>query len=140
MKHLALSLALALFASGACKKDDKAAGAGGGGKPAAVDNSDPVKVVEHVFAAAAAGTADGLAGLCDPAGSGDGDVKRVCGANPQDPKWSEFTSYFAKGKVKGAPRTDADSAEVDFTFGPDGTKEETMKLKKIGGKWYLGSF
>jgi len=109
---------------------------------AAVDQSDPTKVLEHVFAAAAAGKADGLSALCDPAGSGDGDVKSICAAKPGDPKWDEFVSYFAKGKVKAAPSIEGngEAAAIDFTFGPDGTKSETMKLKKIDGKWYLGSF
>lgn len=110
---------------------------GGGG---AADNSDPVKVVEQIFAAASSGKADALAGLCDPAGTGDGDVKDVCGAQPGSPKWDQFTKYFAKGKIDGAPQLEGDSAAVNFLFGPDGTKKETMKLQKIGGKWYLGSF
>ena len=105
-----------------------------------VDQSNPVKVLEQVFAAAAAGKPDGLAGLCDPAGSGDGDVKRICASKPDDPKWKEFVEYFAKGKVEGAPRVTGDAAEIDFMFGPDGSKKETMKLKQIGGKWYLASF
>jgi hypothetical protein len=130
------------------KPADKPADPPAGDKPAAapaagaVDQSDPVKVLEAVFAAAAAGKADGLAALCDPAGSGDGDVKSICASKPGDPKWAEFVSYFAKGKVKGAPKLegDKDAAAIDFTFGPDGTKNETMKLKKIDGKWYLASF
>lgn len=109
-----------------------------GGAPA--DNSDPVKVVEQIFAAASSGKADALAGLCDPAGTGDGDVKDVCGAQPGSPKWDQFTKYFAKGKIDGAPQLEGDSAAVTFLFGPDGTKKETMKLQKIGGKWYLASF
>src|SRR5687768_15925215 len=56
---------------------------------AMADNSGPAKVVEQIFAAASSGKADALAGLCDPAGSGDGDVKDVCGAKPGSPKWEE---------------------------------------------------
>ncbi len=104
------------------------------------DNSDPVKVVEQIFAAASSGKADALAGLCDPAGTGDGDVKDVCGSKPGSPKWDEFVKYFSKGKVAGAPKVEGDSAAVAILFGPNGTKKETMNLKKIDGKWYLAGF
>lgn len=107
---------------------------------AAADNSDPVKVVEQIFAAANRDSAAALPGLCDPAGGGDGDVKRVCGSKPGDAKWDEFKTYFAKGKVTGAATIEGDTAAVNFTFGPDGTKEETMNLKKVDGKWYLDGF
>jgi hypothetical protein len=135
LKHilLASSLCIALVA---CKKDSKETT----GAAAATDHSDPVKVVEQIFAAASSGSANALPGLCDPAGTGDGDVKRVCGAKPGDPKWDEFKSYFAKGKVDGAAQIEGDKAAVKFQFGPDGTKQETMNLKKIDGKWYLASF
>ena len=104
------------------------------------DMSDPTKVVEAMFAAAASGKTDQLASLCDPKGSGDGDVKDVCGVTKDGPKYGEFVEYFAKGAVKGPARVTGDTAEVDFLFGPDGKKDETMKLAKIDGKWYLASF
>jgi hypothetical protein len=124
------SLCVALVA---CKKETA-------GAATATDHSDPVKVVEQIFAAAQSGNADALPGLCDPAGTGDGDVKRVCGAKPGAAKWDEFKSYFAKGKIDGAATIEGDKAAVKFLFGPDGTKQETMNLKKIDGKWYLGGF
>jgi len=148
MRQLILASTLALALVG-CKKESKpeagkaadpqaaVAPASGGAK---ADNSDPVKVVEQVFAAASSGKADVLAGLCDPAGSGDGDVKNVCGAKPGAPKWDEFTTYFSKGKVNGAPTIEGDRAAVKILFGPDGTKEETMNLTRLDGKWYLASF
>ena len=109
--------------------------------PAAkLDNSDPAKVVEFVFAAAASGKPDGLAGLCDPAGGGDGDVKDICGAKAGDPKWEEFVTYFAKGKVSGPAKVEGDTAAVEIMFGPKGNKKETINLKKIDGKWYLDGF
>lgn len=141
MKSILLvsSLSVALFA---CKKETNGAagGADNKGAPAAVDNSDPVKVVEQIFAAASSGNAAALPGLCDPAGTGDGDVKSVCGSKPGGEKWDEFKTYFAKGKVDGAAAIEGDKAAVKFLFGPDGTKEETMNLKKIDGKWYLEGF
>lgn len=106
---------------------------------ASVDHSDPVKVTEAIFAAAAAGKHESLAGLCAP-DKGDGDVKDICGATAGAPKWGEFVESFAKGKVSGPARVEGDRAEVDFMFGPDGSKKETMKLEKTDGKWYLASF
>jgi hypothetical protein len=108
--------------------------------PGKLDQSDPVKVIEHVFAAAATGKADGLGALCDPAGGGDGDVKNICGAKPGGPKWDEFVNYFAKGKVSGPAKIDGESAAVEILFGPKGDKKETMNLKKLDGKWYLDGF
>lgn len=134
---LASSLCFALVA---CKKDAATGAAPSTAAPAAADNSDPVKVVEQIFAAASSGSASALPGLCDPAGGGDGDVKRVCGSKPGDEKWEEFKTYFAKGKVSGPAAIEGDKAAVKFTFGPDGTKEETMNLKQIDGKWYLDGF
>ena len=126
---LACALALALVA---CKKGSS----GGGG----MDNSDPVKVVEQIFAVASSGNADALAGLCDPAGSGDGDVKTVCARKPGDPTWDRFVKDWSKGKVDGAATIEGDTAAVKFLFGRDGTRSETMNLTRVGGKWYLGSF
>jgi hypothetical protein len=104
------------------------------------DNSDPVKVLEQVFAAAATGKSDALKGLCDPSGGGDGDVKDICGITSNDAKWGEFKEYFATGQIKGVARVEGDRAEIDFRFGPGGSKEDTMKLSRVDGKWYLASF
>lgn len=138
LKPILLASALCV-AVVACKKKEEAAG-GAAPAAAAADNSDPVKVVEQIFAAASSGSAAALPGLCDPAGGGDGDVKRVCASKPGDEKWEEFKTYFAKGKVAGPAAIEGDKAAVKFTFGPDGTKEETMNLKQVGGKWYLDGF
>ena len=116
---------------------DKAAPATAGGT---ADQSDPVKVVEFVFAAAAAGKSDGLSALCDPAGGGDGDVKQLCAVKASDPTWERFAKSFATGKVDGAAKIEGDSAAVAILFGPRGDKKETMNLKKIDGKWYLDGF
>lgn len=114
--------------------------ASGDTKAAAPDHSDPAKVVEAIFAAARDGKADALAGLCDPAGTGDGDVKSLCALKVGDPTWERFVRDFSKGKVEGAPTVEGDTAEVTFLFGRDGTKQEKMNLSRVGGKWYLGSF
>ncbi len=104
-----------------------------------VDQSSPTKVTEAVFAAAASGNTDQLKGLCDPKGEGDGDTKDICGMTAASPKLGEFKEYFAKGKATKETIT-GDAAEVTFLFGPDGTKDETMKLVRRDGKWYLSSF
>jgi hypothetical protein len=111
------------------------------GQPAAagVDFTSPTKVTEAVFAAAASGKTDQLASLCDPTGEGDGDTKDICGLTAGSAKFGEFKEYFAKGKVTGETIT-GDAAEVAILFGPDGTKDETMKLVRRDGKWYLSSF
>lgn len=108
--------------------------------PSSDASSDPVKVVEQIFAAARTGKADALPGLCDPAGTGDGDVKDVCSAAPGSPKWDQFTKYFSTGTIDGPANVEGDRAAVSFLFGPGGTKKETMNLTKIDGKWYLASF
>jgi hypothetical protein len=110
-----------------------------GSKPGSA-NSDPVKVVEQIFAAARSGNADALPGLCDPAGTGDGDVKSVCASKPGDPTWDRFTRDFSKGKVDGPAAIEGDTAAVKILFGRDGTRDETMNLTKIDGKWYLARF
>ncbi len=108
---------------------------------AALDQSTPEKVLGAVFEAARSGELAGLAALLPPSGKCDGDVKDVCGvAKAPADKQKEFTEYFAKGKITGKARVDGKKAEVDFLFGPNGTKKETMELVQEGGKWYLAQF
>lgn len=108
--------------------------------PALPDHSDPASVVQAIFYAAQSGDAQYLPGLCDPLGDGDGDTRDICGVAPGDKHWAEFESYFVLGEIQGAPRVAGTAAEVDFLFGPDGTRKETMKLIQRDGKWYLYSF
>jgi len=104
-----------------------------------VDFSSPTKVTEAVFAAAASGNTDQLKTLCDPSGEGDGDTKDICGLTSTSAKFGEFKEYFAKGKAT-KETISGDDAEVAILFGPDGAKDETMKLVRRDGKWYLSSF
>lgn len=109
-----------------------------GGAAGSIDQSSPTSVMNALFAAAKSGDTAGLAGLC--ADGADGDSRSICGLTKDSPKLAEFQKYFASGAVQGEPRVSGDSAEVDFTFGPDGTKKETMKMTQKDGKWFLSSF
>jgi hypothetical protein len=107
----------------------------------ALDQSTPEQALAAVFEAARTGKFESLVALFPPSGKGDGDVKDVCGVAeaPKD-KQKEFVEYFAKGKINGKARIEGKKAEVDFLFGPTGTKKETMELVEEGGKWYLAQF
>lgn len=109
-----------------------------GGAP---DQSTPESTLAAVFAAAKSGDLASLKALVPASGDLDGDVERirdVSEAGEADQK--EFKEWFATGKIVGAARIEGDSAEVDFTFGPTGKRDETMGLVRKGGKWYLDSF
>lgn len=101
----------------------------------------PEQVVELVFEAAKTKNFDLLTGLCDPQGESDGDVKDLCDLKNQPPERQKlFIEYFSKGGINGKAIIGGDHAEVKIKFGPDGTKDETFKLVRRDGKWYLGSF
>ena len=113
-----------------------------GGKSSKLDQSKPENLMNIIFQAAQSGDFSQLPDLCHPDADMDGDVKDVCscgeaGADPE--MLASFKEYFAKGKVQET-RMIVDEADVLFTFGPDGTKEETMRMIEIDGKWYLKSF
>jgi len=111
-------------------------GGGGGG-----DQSTPQAAAEMVFSAARSGDFSHLKDLCDESLGPDGDSKDVCRVATGEDKMKEsFKEYFSKGKVVGDPVIEGDRAEVKILFGPDGTKEETFKMGKKDGKWYLMSF
>ncbi len=108
-----------------------------------IDQSKPEAVVTAIFTAAKSGDYSALKSILPPSGKNDGDVRQVCAvADAEEKVVKSFRSFFQKGKISGEPRISSDGlkAEVDFLFGPDGTKKETMNLLKEGGKWYLGSF
>ena len=106
-----------------------------GGQP---DQSTPEGTLQMVFDAAASGDYSKLSGLCH-AQEGDGDTRRICAVQPGD---ASFEAAFKEGRINGPARIDLNGtgAEVDFYFGPGGKREETMRLFKVGDKWYLGSF
>lgn len=103
-----------------------------------IDQRDPERVMEGIFAAAESGNYTGLDGIC--AADADGDCKSICSIATADAaKKEEFKSYFSTGVVTNTEIT-GDHAHVDFKFGPNGEKEESMKLVLVSGKWYIQSF
>ncbi len=103
--------------------------------------TDPAWVVNQIFIAAKEGKYELLSELCDPEGKGDGDTKFLCtiqNASTKDKQ--EFDEYFKTGKIIGEPVIEGEEAKVEFTFGPDGNKKETMNLVRRGDRWYLESF
>jgi len=106
-----------------------------------VDFSKPEAVLGAVFQAASGGAFGLLASLCDPMKENDGDTQRICDvANAAPGGQEEFSKWFKTGKITGEPTFDGDQAQIPFSFGPDGSKTETMNLIRRDGKWYLSSF
>lgn len=102
----------------------------------------PESVVQIVFDAAKSGDFASLGGLCDPQGENDGDTQGICDMATDDADQEEFVQYFATGKINGEATISAtgDRAEVPFSFGPDGDRDETMELINRNAQWYLFGF
>jgi hypothetical protein len=112
-------------------------------KPAKSTNaqSDPKKVVEMIFTAAKTGNFNPLMNICDPLGEGDSDTRSLCKiANAGPEGQEEFKEYFKFGQVIGNAVIDGNRAVVQFKFGPQGNRDETMNLVNRNGLWYLSSF
>ncbi len=105
-----------------------------------LDQSEPVRVVEALFAAARSGRYGPLAGLCDPSGENDGDTRGICALGRDPSGAAPFVAAFENGRVADSARTRGDRASVPFLFGPDGDRRETMELIRRDGRWYLSSF
>lgn len=102
---------------------------------------DPEKVVQKIFDAAKSGDFSTLKNLCDPTGNGDGDTKDICSMASQTKKvQDDFVNQFKNGSIDGEAVIEADVAVVKIKFGPTGTKNEKIELKKIMGNWYLSDF
>ncbi|MEM7105491.1 MAG: hypothetical protein AAF502_20305 [Bacteroidota bacterium] len=112
--------------------------------------SDPVKVLEEVFRAAAKEDFSNLHLLCPEDKSNDGDTQKyicdVAAASEQEKR--EFVNYFKSGKITGeavisTSLSGVQVAKVPFWFnhpGGESRANETMNLIRIEGKWYLSSF
>ena len=107
-----------------------------------IDLTNPVAVVQAVFAAAATGEFDTLPGLCDPIGENDGDTQDICNLATDEANRSSFVETFVTGQITGGVQLSEDGSqiEIDFLFGPNGQREETMTLINRDGKWYLYSY
>jgi serine/threonine-protein kinase len=104
-----------------------------------VDYSDPASVTASIFEAARTGHTGHLSGLCDPLGENDGDTRRICEMTTDSDDWREFQLTFQGARVLGQ-RVGPARAEVEFSFGPAGSRTETMNLVRRGDRWYLASF
>jgi hypothetical protein len=118
-------------------------------------NSSPESVMNTIFQAAQSGEVGILKFLLPPYDEQrgeipcDGDCKALC--NPGHESMREefggnyvtlgyFKEYFSKAKIIGTPSITGDEAKVNFVFGPNLERNETMNMQRINGKWYLGSF
>ena len=118
-------------------------------------NSSPETVMNTIFNAAKTGEVGVLRFLLpsleETGGEPnyDGDCKALCNPGNESMReeiggnymsLDEFKSYFSKGKIVGSPVINGDDADVDFVFGPELEKNETMHMQRIKGKWYLSGF
>lgn len=103
--------------------------------------ADPASVMEAIFAAARTKDFSKLAGLCDPTGTGDGDTKQICSIAfaPEEGK-NQFVQAFMYGQVIGKPVIVADTAMVQIKFDQKGGRDESMRMIRRNGLWYLDSF
>jgi hypothetical protein len=125
-------LAMATLIFTACKSKSKDA------KDSKDAQADPRSVAEAIFDAARSGNYDGLAVLIDA--DADEDSKLIANVSGDKETQDQFKKYFSKGKVSDEPTVEGETASVNIFFGPDGTKEETFKMVRKNGKWYLQSF
>lgn len=133
---------------------------GQGGKSYEIDFSDPISVVNAIFYAAQSKEFAIMQCLCDPYGQGDGDTKKLCsisavanqikdyeGNENSQKGLIEFVKIFESGRVNGLITYEeydgTEYANVPFLFNhPNGASrsDESMKLVKRYGNWYLSSF
>lgn len=101
----------------------------------------PEAVVQAVFdVAAGRRPAAELALLCDPTGTPDIDVRRICEqAADFDPQGS-FAGFFAEGILDGDARVEGGEAWVPIRLGPGAHRRDTLHLMLVGQKWYLRNF
>lgn len=118
-------------------------------------NKSPESVMNTIFQAAITGEVGKLKFLLPPVENKtgqmpcDGDCKALCNPGNESMKGElkgnyislqDFKKYFSKAKIVGKPTIDGNRASVNFVFGPDLEKNETMNMQNINGKWYLMSF
>jgi hypothetical protein len=104
------------------------------------DFSNPKWTVSSIFYAAQTGDTRHLASLCDPQGEVNEYARRVCDLHVGSPAWKSFVENFEKGTLIGEARISGNHAMVNFAFGPDGARPETMELVRRGDRWYISAF
>ena len=109
-------------------------------------NSSPESVMNTIFQAAQSGEVGILKFLLPPYDEQkgeipcDGDCKALC--NPGNESMREelrgnyftlgdFKEYFSKAKIIGNPSITGDEAKVNFVFGPNLERNETMNLQRF---------
>jgi hypothetical protein len=117
-------------------------------------NSSPETVMQAIFRAAQTGNIESLPQLLPPIDQStglrpcDGDCKGICYPGVESMKAELRTNYItldnfklmlSKAFILETRIISENQADVIFLFGPNLEKEETMKLQKIDGKWYLKS-
>lgn len=125
-----------------------------------IDFADPKSVVNAIFYAAQTNDFGILQCLCDPYGQGDGDTKALCsisqiakqiedygGSANSKKALDDFVKMFESGRISGQVTYESyegtQYAKVPFLFNHPGgasRSEDTMKLVKRHGNWYLSSF
>jgi len=152
MKKLAFILTVFVLTSLTVAGQDK--------KTFEIDFTDPKSVVNTIFYAAQIGDFSIMQCLCDPYGDGDGDTKGLCSISQiakqiEDYEGSEntkkgldkFVKMFESGRISGQVTYEeyegTQYANVPFLFnhpGGESRSNESMKLVKRHGNWYLSSF
>lgn len=119
------------------------------------DQSTPQGVMDAMIQAAKMKDPSWLKGLCPPDQSNDGDTDCICALygnyKPHncngDQKeegaeltWDIYVEYFSQASVVKIELYDEEHAIAQFTFGPDGSIKEAVKLVHINDKWYILAF
>lgn len=102
---------------------------------------NPKTVLEKVFDIAKYGNYEDAIFLADPYDENDSDVDGIAyvSAHPKEYK-QQFVRTFKNGRIIGEPFVGEKTAEIEFLFGPNADRKETMKLVKRNESWYLSSF
>ena len=139
MRRIAFLLVALSFVLPGCGGDDAKPDPVIPAPPPALNHGNPRALALSIFAIAKQGNLAALAGVADPVDA-DGDAKSVATVSSAPaPQQAEFKAAFATGKVTGE-KVEGDKAAVEITFGPDGTKKETLNMVLRDKKWYLQSF
>jgi hypothetical protein len=103
--------------------------------------SEPQSVLNELFTAAKTRDFRMMLFLADPYDENDSDVDRIGYSEALSPKQRmSIISMFENAKIIGEPRILENTAEIDFLYGRNADKKETMKLIRRNESWYLLSF
>lgn len=103
-------------------------------------NSTPLKVIETIANAAKTREYEPLKQLLHESVKADRDCREVCGMAEHKDEDARFVEFFSEMVVDGEPKIEGDKAEVKVKVGKGASKNETIKMVQVDGKWYLESF